>query len=222
MTGPDYSKYSKNELLEALSSIDKNLYPERVKNIKSELENRNPEDSEIKEETKPSVKLDFNKAKAFKDFILYFEKGSYFLDIFSFVFGIVILIAFSFKKLFLALGSEITINIPGLSAISNSFNKYFIIVIFVCLHLGLILGSLRKIFKKIIFDYLLAISWGLFAIDFQFGPFLWQTKITYDTPFGMYFNLFGINFEFGINLYCTFFFLWTVISVPELRRQLSV
>ncbi|WP_032096966.1 MULTISPECIES: hypothetical protein [unclassified Alteromonas] len=61
MFEPDYSSYSKEELLDALNSIDRKSYPERVSEIEKQLEirdkstklqvNENENEPEIKKET---------------------------------------------------------------------------------------------------------------------------------------------------------------------------
>ena len=60
MKTPDYSKYSKEELQEALASVDRKMYPERIKNIIEELsklegEEINEPEQKKKEFSKESI-----------------------------------------------------------------------------------------------------------------------------------------------------------------------
>lgn len=215
MSTPDYSKYGKKELLEALSTIDESAYPERINIIKEELANRYT--SEIKNE-KSIQNFNLSQALEARDFFKYFEQGHIFLKIASFVTGISILclmFGFSFLNEF---GYELNIDFPGLSYIieeNNSIIKYIIGSGFCILF---IIGSIASYFNKI-YDKVLVIAWGLMSLGVWIWRFKWWPKLSMDYGIHIGITLQGIPLYFQLNILASCFLVWTIIQNPQLRRE---
>ena len=216
MSIPDYTNYSLHELYEALDYLDEDKYSERAKIIREQIEKRNQsEESFDKIKIEPNHNL--KRAFDFKIFLLYFEKGSFFLSIISFIAGtsiILLLFGVNFSPDF---GYSLSIDFPGYSQSSENFNNLLKIIIATIITLPLLIGSIGSFFNKKFIE-LLALPWGIMSIGIHIWFIKWWPQFYFDISFSFGFTVF-VPFYFKINLIATFIFMWSIVANPKLRRE---
>jgi hypothetical protein len=218
MTNPDYKNYSLPELNEALNTIDENMYPDRVELIRYEIQKRIKEQDNIQYEESKKTNLKFEDLVEFKRFIFFFEQSVIFLKIASIFMAISIINIFFPCLKIPGSGYNLTILFPGLSSLSDNFKEIILITIVVILNGSLLIGSIGSFFSKK-FMLLLVLPWGLLSIGLNLPLIKWWPTLQLGFPISIGLTLFGLPLCFKINLFPTFFFLWGIFAVPELRRQ---
>jgi len=217
MNSPDYSSYTIAELYEALNTIDKKLYPERFEEINSQISNLKKTDVSVNnhQSFKPKV-VNISIKKAIDQL----QRGSFFLQIISFLFGASILIYYISERIYPEFSFSYTFRFPGFSSFSIEVKAIVLLSILFIIHSGLIVGSIGSYFRKKYF-YIIALSWGILTFGFQIWQFEWWPELYFDKSISFKFDLFGLALGFKFNILTSFLFIWSSINVPELRKEIE-
>ncbi len=215
MNNPDYSSYTIEELYEAISTIDKELYPERVNEINLQISKLKKTDINNSQNSK-SKEINISLKKAIRKL----QQGSFFLQIISFLFGASILIYYITEKIYPDFGYSYTFRLPGFSILPNEIKNVLILSIAFIMHTGFIIASIGSYFNKNFF-YIIALLWGILTFGFQIWQFEWWPNLYYDKSIYFKFDLFGLVLGFKFNLLPCFLFLWSSINVSGLRKEIE-
>lgn len=217
---PDYSKYSINELLEALNTIDESFYPERVKIIREEITRRKSERPKVEKKIESENESREYKA-AFIETIYFFKKNAVVLRIITFIFGLSLFLNYLFSLNISVFSYKLALSFPGLKSLEQSWIIAIFTIVVLTINGVFVIGAVGSYFNKKIFNTLIALAWGMMALGIELWLFKWWPTPFFDIPLPFKFSFFSVSFGFKINLITSFFFLWSIIIVPELRKELT-
>ena len=213
---PDYSKYSIEELYEALNSINLNNYPERVEEIRKEIENRKGKKNRFIQNKSNKKFPSFN----FLRYIAHFRKTAILLQIISLLFGLSLFINFIFNLRLSAFAYKIGLSFPGFLDLKVNSRLFIFNILVISMNTSFIIGSIGSFLNKELFKILLAVAWGFMAFGFELWLFRWWPTPIYDIPISIVFDFFGIAIGFKVNIISVFFFSWASILVNKFRNDI--
>ncbi len=215
MNKPNYSSYTLEELIEALNSIDKEMYPKRVQLIQMEIDKLRFKNNTIIEK---DDSINSNKDINVEQLIYPYVKMSIVLLIVSFLFGTSVFIYYITDLIYPEFSYSFTFSVPGFVNSPQLLKIVVLLTITIFFHSSLVIGSIGSYFNKKFF-YLLGITWGLWSFGFQIWEFKWWPGIYYDKSFFFKFDLFGIILGMKFNLVPCFLFLWSLSNIAEFKKE---
>lgn len=218
MNNPDYTKYTLDELREAISSIDENKYPGRVSLLHQEIKKRKNEINSSKGKSHKSNNTDI-KIEAI-EFVYRFKRISILLKIITLLFGLSLFVNYFLSQKVGVFSYKIILSFPGSSNIPDDVMLTIYSTVVILINTCFIISSIGSYFNSKIFNILLLFSWGLMSIGFKFWVFSWWPTPLFDLPLSIKFNLFSIGLGFKVNLISVFFFMWAAVLIPEMRKEI--
>jgi len=207
---PDYTKYSLDELYEALNTIDQDLYSERALIIQREIERRRDKKTRPKK-SKPQTYESVNVIDSL-------EKQINILRVITFTFGLSTFINY-FWRLGIGLpGYTFTFSLPGFNSLDKAYILFTLNAMVIAINSLFMISPIIMFFEERLSVRLLVISWGLMALGFEFWLFMWWPTLSFDVPIGIKFTVFSVPIGFRVNLVSAFCLFWASIGIPEYRK----